>query len=353
MAENKRPIVTGLCAFGMSGRMFQAPFLHAMDEFSLHAVVERHAKRVANTYPDIRSYDSVEAMLADPAIELVVVNTPNVDHFEHVRLALLAGKHVVVEKPFAVTSAQAAEMVELAARQDRKLVAFQNRRWDSDFLAVQQVVSEKLLGQLIEAEFHYDRYEQGLSAKAHKEIDHQGTGVVYDLGPHLVDQAICLFGRPDGVFAVLRTHRPGSVVNDYFDITLLYGSLTVRLKSSLRALEPVPAFVLHGTEGSFLKSRADVQADLLDQGISPNIADWGREPAAEHGVLHTCVQGNEERRRFPSPAGSYQSFFAGVYRHLRDGAPAPVALADTLLNVRIIEAAVESNRRQAWVTLAS
>ena len=125
MAENKRPIVTGLCAFGMSGRMFQAPFLHAMDEFSLHAVVERHAKRVANTYPDIRSYDSIESMLADPAIELVVVNTPNVDHFEHVRLALLAGKHVVVEKPFSVTSAQAVEMVERLASARREVLAIQ------------------------------------------------------------------------------------------------------------------------------------------------------------------------------------------------------------------------------------
>jgi len=351
MAENKRPIVTGLCAFGMSGRMFQAPFLHAMDEFSLHAVVERHAKRVADTYPDIRSYGSIESMLADPAIELVVVNTPNVDHFEHVRMALLAGKHVVVEKPFSVTSAQAAEMVELAARQDRKLVAFQNRRWDSDFLAVRQVVDEGLLGQLIEAEFHYDRYEKNLSAKTHKEIAQLGTGVIYDLGPHLIDQAICLFGKPERVFAVLRTHRPGSLVNDYFDLTLLYGTFTVRLKSSLLALEPVPAFVLHGTDGSFLKSRADVQADMLDQGVSPNVADWGREPTAEQGIVHTCVDGHDERRRFPTPAGSYQSFFAGVHRHVREGAPAPVALADTLLNVRIIEAALESSRTQAVVTL--
>ena len=352
MAENKRPIVTGLCAFGMAGRMFQAPFLHAMDEFSLHAVVERHAKRVANTYPAIRSHDSVEAMLADPAIELVVVNTPNVDHFEHVRMALLAGKHVVVEKPFAVTSAQAVEMVELAARQDRKLVAFQNRRWDSDFLAVRQVVEKGLLGQLIEAEFHYDRYEKNLSAKAHKEVDQLGTGVIYDLGPHLIDQAICLFGKPERVFAVLRTHRPGSVVNDYFDLTLLYGAFTVRLKSSLLALEPVPGFVVHGAEGSFLKSRADVQADMLDRGISPNVADWGQEPVAEHGVLHTCVDGRDERRRFPSPAGHYQSFFAGVYRHVREGAPSPVALADTLLNVRIIEAALESSRTQSVVALS-
>lgn len=351
MAENKRPIVTGLCAFGMSGRMFQAPFLHAMDGFSLHAVVERHARRVADTYPDIRSYDSIESMLADPAIELVVVNTPNVDHFDHVRMALLAGKDVVVEKPFSVTSAQAIEMIELAARQQRKLVAFQNRRWDSDFLAVREVVEKGLLGQLIEAEFHYDRYEKNLSAKAHKEVAHPGTGVIYDLGPHLIDQAICLFGKPDSVFAVLQTHRPGSVVNDYFDLTLLYGAFTVRLKSSLLALEPVPSFVLHGTEGSFLKSRADVQADMLDRGVSPNVADWGREPEAEYGILHTCTQGKDERRRYPSRAGRYQSFFDGVYRHLREGAPAPVALADTLLNVRIIEAALQSSRTQNVVAL--
>lgn len=347
-----RPVVAGLCAYGMSGQVFHAPFLHAMKQFSLHGVVERHAKKAAETYPEVRSYDSIETMLADPAIELVIANTPNVDHYAHACQALRAGKHVVVEKPFSVTSTQAREMVELARQQGRSLMAFQNRRWDSDFLAVQAVVGQQKLGPLIEAEFHYDRYKPVLSDKMHKETAALGTGIIFDLGPHLIDQAICLFGAPEKVFAVLRSCRPGSVVNDYFDISLLYPSLTVRLKSSLLVLEPLPAYVLHGTDGSFVKSRADIQEAALQQGISPDAPDWGREPPSESGVLHTWGQGGEANERLASPLGNYASFFSGLYRHLREGAPAPVPLADSLLNIRIIEAALESSRAQAVVALA-
>jgi len=351
VSTDLRPIVTGLCAYGMSGEVFHAPYLHALEEFSLHAVVERRNKKAAGTYADIRSFDSIEAMLADPAVELVIVNTPNVNHYEHVRQALLAGKHVVVEKPFAVTVGEAEELVALAAKQQRSLVVFQNRRWDSDFMAVRKVVEEGVLGQLIEAEIHYDRFEKALSAKAHKESGLQGTGVLYDLGPHIIDQALCLFGKPDRVFAVLRALRPGSAVTDYADITLLYPALSVRVKTSLLALEPVPGFVLHGTDGSFLKSRADVQVDTWSKGASPLDADWGREPPEEDGILHTRVDGRDERRRVPAPAGCYLGFFRALYRHLREGAPSPVALADSLLNMRIIEAAQRSSREQVVVAL--
>lgn len=335
----------------MSGRVFHAPILHVLKGFSLYGAVERHTAKAAETYPRIRSWPAVEAMLEDPAIELVIVNTPNVTHYDYAMQALSAGKHVVVEKPIAATHAQAQDMAELAKRQDKSLITFQNRRWDSDFLAVKAVVDGKLLGTLIEAEFHFDRYKKALSAKLHKEATAPGTGNLYDLGPHLIDQAICLFGAPEKVFAMVQTHRPGSQVDDYFDISLMYPGHQVRLKSSLLVREPVPAFVLQGTEGSFLKSRSDSQEAMLQQGRLPDTPDWGQEPPSAYGLLHTEEHGSEVRRPFPSPAGSYPSFYEGVYRHLREGAPAPVPLADSLLNMRIIEAALESSRRQSVVAL--
>ncbi|GAA4303208.1 Gfo/Idh/MocA family oxidoreductase [Compostibacter hankyongensis] len=336
----------------MSGQVFHAPFLNLLDEFDFRAVVERHDPKAAERYPGVRSYKSVSEMLKDPELELVIINTPNVTHYEYAREALLAGKHVVVEKPFTATVSQARELMDLAQKQQRSLIVFQNRRWDSDFQAVKQVVEKHLLGDLIEAEFHYDRYQPGLSYKKHKEIAQAGTGTLHDLGPHIIDQAICLFGKPEKVFARIQTNRPEASVNDYLNIVLLYPSLTVTLKSSLLVREPIPAFVLHGVRGSFLKSRSDIQEVTLQGGKQPTHTGWGEEPAAEAGLLHIMTEdGKEIRERFPSPAGCYQEFFKGVYRHIRNGQPSPVALQDALLNMRIIDAALESSREQQVISL--
>lgn len=351
MTNNISPIKTGICSYGMSGRIFHAPFLNCMEEFDLAAVTERHTKKAAERYPGIQSYPSVADMLADESLELIVVNTPNTTHLDYVKQALEAGKHVVVEKPFAATSGQAQTLIAAAEKAKRLLVVYQNRRWDSGFQVVQQVVQEQKLGKLIEAEFHYDRYRIAPSAKKHKETAGTGVGLIYDLGPHLIDQAIVLFGKPDAVFARIQNHRPGSLVDDYFAIQLLYSEFTCTLKASLLVREPIPAFVLHGTLGSFLKSRADVQEANLDKGISPCSSDWGTEPEAERGLLHTIENGAEIRKQIPGPQGCYQQFYRGVYDHLRMGKPTPVPLSDSLLNMQIIEAAVKSQIEQSVVAI--
>jgi predicted dehydrogenase len=351
MSKTVSPIKTALCAYGMSGQVFHAPFLKVLDEFSFHGVVERHTKKAAEKYPDVRSYNSIEEMLADPTVELVIVNTPNTTHYGYTKQALLAGKHVVVEKPFTATSEEAKELQQLAEKQQKKLVVFQNRRWDSDFLAIKEVIDQRLLGTLIDAEFRWDRYKPALSYKVHKEIKQPGAGNIYDLGPHLIDQTICLFGKPEKLFAIVQTHRADSEVDDYFDISLLYPNVNVRLKSSLLALEPVPSFVLQGSEGSFLKSRSDIQETVLQEGILPSTPDWGQEPESEWGILHTSHEGKESREKFASPAGHYQSFFQGVYHHIRDNAPSPVPLQDSVLNIQIIEAALQSSRTGQTISL--
>lgn len=352
MTTKIKPIRTGLCAFGMSGKVFHAPFLSCLPQFDLAAITERHQKAASAIYPDIISYHSVEDLLADPSLELIIVNTPNITHYEYVKTALELGKNVVVEKPFAATLAQAEELTQLAKAKQRFLVVFQNRRWDSDFLTVQEVIKKGLLGQLIEMEIHYDRYRLMLnSVKKHKEKPDVGVGNIFDLGPHLVDEAIVLFGKPEAVFAIVQSHRPDSLVDDYFDIKLLYPGFTCTLKSSLLAREPLPGYILHGVLGSFIKNRADTQEAQLQAGKQPCSPSWGEEYKADEGLLHTTIDGQDVRQNYPSLPGGYQHFFEKVYASIREGKPSPVPLNDSLLNMQIIEAALESSRKRKIVSL--
>src|SRR5687767_6483354 len=201
------PIITAICSFGMSGKVFHAPFIDRHPGFQLYGVWERSKKITAEFYPAIRSYATLDEMLADDKTELVIINTPNYSHYEYAKKALQAGKHIVVEKPFTVTFAEAEELVKLAEKQGKLISVFQNRRWDSDFQTVKKIIRQELLGEIMEAELHYDRYNPVLSPKAHKETPGPGTGVLYDLGSHLIDQAVDLFGKPQAVFGDLNILR--------------------------------------------------------------------------------------------------------------------------------------------------
>lgn len=352
MSSDYNPIRVGLCAYGMSGRVFHAPFLDNLPEYELAAVTERHRKRAEQHYPKIQSYSSIEELLEDDSLELIVVNTPNTTHEDFARKVLAAKKHVVIEKPFATTLKKAQDLVDLSKEVNRSLIVFQNRRWDSDFLAVQEMVQQKKLGTLIDAEFHYDRYRMELSAKGHKEKQQRGVGLLFDLGPHLIDQAIHLFGKPKGVFARIQTHRENSEVDDYVSLQLLYENFNCTLKSSLLVREALPAFRLHGTLGSFIKTRSDVQEELLKKGVSPkHMADWGCEPESEGGILHVEQDGESLYQRIASPKGQYQEFYRRVYKWLREGGETPVSLADSLLVMQILEAAQKSEETGGVIRL--
>jgi len=335
-------INTALCSFGMSGLVFHAPFIHANPGFNLYAVYERSKKTAVTIYPGILSFDSLESMLADEAIDLVIVNTPNYTHFDFAKKALLAGKHVLVEKSFTVTVEEARELIGLAKEKNKQIAVFQNRRYDSDFKTVKQVVDEGLVGDIIEAEFHFDRYKPALSPKQHKETNIPGAGLLHDLGPHLIDQALYLFGMPRSVFGLLRTVRPLSVVNDFFDITLFYQNLTVRLKSGLLVKEALPAYILHGTKGSFIKERADIQEDILKQGAKPGTANWGKEPESARGILNLVENGEEQRIMMPSLPGNYMEFYDGLYEAIVNNKALPVSAADGLNVMLVIEAVLRS-----------
>ena len=321
------PIRTALLAYGMSGKLFQAPFLTAHTGFELLAVTERTEQRMHHDYPGIRSYPSVAELLAEPALELVVVNTPSRTHFELASQALRAGKHVLLEKPVATSVAQLQELLALAKRMGRHLLAYQNRRWDSDFGAVQRIIDSGRLGQLVEAHLRFDRYKPALNVKKFKEEPGPGSGLLYDLGPHLIDQAISLFGQPLSARKTEGNYRAGTQVDDFFALHLRYPQgLNVWLTSSLLVAAPGPAYVLHGTLGSYQKARADVQEAQLLSGLSPLAPGYGHERPGEQGHLTLgAPDGSISTTPDTAAPGNYLSLFEAVFQTIRHGHPYPIA----------------------------
>jgi scyllo-inositol 2-dehydrogenase (NADP+) len=346
-----KPINVALCSFGMSGKVFHAPFISLHPGFQFYAVWERSKNLAQEKYPDVRVFRTYEEMLTDNAVELVIVNTPSYTHYEYAKKSLLAGKHTIVEKPFTTTVAEAEELVELAKKQNVKLSVFQNRRFDSDYKTVKKIVDEHWLGEIKEAEIRYDRYNPGLSPKAHKETPGPGAGCMYDLSPHLIDPALQLFGWPQALFADIMIMRPTSKVDDYFEILLYYPSSRVRLRAGYFFREPVPAFAVHGMKGSFLKSRADIQEIHLQAGMLPGGPDWGKEPDTARGLLHTEKDGKIIREYIPSLQGNYGGYYEGVFNALRNGAQLPVTGEDGLNVIKIIETSFKSSKEKKVIDL--
>ena len=344
-----QPISTALLSFGMSGKLFHAPFIQAHPGFLLSSVWERSQQVAKEIYPNIQSARSLDEILQNPSIELVVINTPTATHYDYARQAILSGKQVIVEKAFTTTVAEASALCQLANEKQVSLSVFQNRRWDSDFQTVQRVLHSGELGEIMEAEFHYDRFKEELSPKLHKETPQLGAGVVYDLGPHLIDQALVCFGFPKQVFADIRNTRAGSRVDDYFEILLYYPNLRVRVKSGYYYREPIPAFTLYGKKGSFLKSRADVEENDLLANIPLNSHQWGMEPDMEQGLLHTERNGTVIREKVVTEKGNYGGYYENIYQHIRNNVPLKVTGEDGIRVMKIIEAAYLSNQEQKVV----
>jgi len=343
-------IKTALLSYGMSGKIFHAPFLDLHPGFELLGSWERSKKLIQQDYPSVKSYTSIDELLLDD-VDLIIVNTPVNTHFEYAKKVLLAGKHAVVEKAFTTTVEEAEELDKIAKEKGVKLVVYQNRRWDSDFKTVKKILNEGVLGDLVEAEFHFDRYNPALSPKTHKETANDGAGILKDLGPHLIDQAVSLFGLPNGVFADIRITRENSIVDDWIDLTLFYSDFRVRLKSSFFVREPYPSFTLHGKKGSFLKHRGDIQEDELQKNKKPNRENWGSESEVLEGILHTEIDGKPIRTKVKTLQGNYFEFFDGVYDSIINDKEEPVRAQDGIMTMKIIKAAIESNIHKKIINL--
>jgi len=337
-------INTGIIGFGLSGRVFHAPFIHTHQGFNLIKVVERHKEDSKKVYPYVEVVRNYKDLLTDKDIDLVVVATENTLHFPMVRESLLAGKNVVVEKPFTPVSSEADELIELSEQTGKKIFVYQNRRWDGDFLTIKRVIKEGLLGEVQEYEAHFDRYKPQLMPGKWRDEKKPGGGILYDLGSHLIDQALQLFGKPESLIADIYAQRPGSKVDDYFRMELFYPSTKVILTAGMMVKEPGPRFIIHGTNGSFIKYGIDPQEEALTNGRMPEGEKWGVEVEKNWGFLTTESDDEQVDGRIVTEPGNYMKFYDNVYDVIVNNAEQAVKPGEARDVIRIIETAFESNK---------
>lgn len=335
----QKPIVTALLAYGMSGKLFHAPFISTHKGFSFKGVLEHNTKRVIADYPGVKSYDTLKEVLDDPEIELVIVNTPSNTHVDYGRQALLAGKHILVEKPFAPTSKEAIEIFELGRMLKRKVLVYQNRRWSSDFAVTRNTIESGKLGHIIEMHLRYDRYRAEIGPKVFKETPLPASGILYDLGAHLLDQVICILGKPESFSKITGIYRQNSQVDDFGHIHLRYpGQLNVFITTSLLVADPQLGIIIHGTKGSFVKSFCDRQEEQLIEGMKPDAADFGKEDAGKEAKLTTVNdKGQRTVELIPSAKGKYIDLFEAVFQAIRNGTEFPVKEEEVLTQLEILE----------------
>jgi len=341
----------GLIGFGLAGGSFHAPIIRGVSGLELACILERSGNRARQKYPNVRIARSPEELLSDPEIRLCVVATPNDSHFALAKACLLAGRDVVVDKPLAPTWKESTDLVALAKQQGRLFTVFQNRRWDGDFRTLKNIIASGALGSIVEYEAHYDRFRPEPKAAAWRDQPTiPGAGTLFDLGPHLIDQALVLFGEPKTIAASAFCQRPSSQVDDAFDVSMDYGHLRATLKARVIAFAPGPHFTLHGTRGSFAKYGMDPQEERLRSAGSPDGTDWGTdwglEPEQNWGKLSVV---GEPNRTVPTERGDYRGFYANVRDAIERGSALEVTPDQALRTMKAILLAHKSSRLKRTV----
>ena len=343
-------IRVGVVGFGMAGRVFHAPLIAAVEGLELAAVVERSARKAEAAYPGITTYTSLEAMLGDATLELVVVATPDNLHVRHAHQVLEARRHVIVDKPVAATAAEVAGLMASAASADRFLIPFHNRRWDSDFRTLQKLLHEEKLGRVVSLESTFDRWRPHPRLAKWQEDGSTPGGVLTNLGTHLTDQALVLFGLPEAVGAEVTTERDGGAAIDSFTVRLYYPGRVVTLGSNYLAAQPRPRFRVRGTQGNFVKWGLDPQEARLNETgrvVEPN---WGLEPASTWGTLAVEPKGDPGDSMVTYPVrpipGDYRLYYAGVRDAILGKATPPVQAVDAWRVAQLLEWAIESSAQR-------
>ena len=353
-------IRVGLVGFGLAGKVFHAPMITAVEGLELAAVVERSARNAEAAYPGITTYPSLDAMLGDKTLELIVIATPDNWHEVQAEQALKAGRHVVVDKPVAATSGEIADLIAQAAVSNRFLIPFHNRRWDSDFRTLQKLLLEQKLGNVVSLESTFDRWRPHPKLAAWREDGSTTGGILLDLGTHLVDQALVLFALPEAVGAEVATEREGSVTVDSFTVRLYYPDQVITLSANCLAAQPRPRYRVRGTKGNFVKWGLDPQEARLRE--TPKVIEpgWGMEPTSVWGTVVVEPEGETTSSKDlggnmvtyplkPIP-GDYRLFYAGVRDAILGKTPPPVLAVDAWRTARVLELAVESSASRSAVT---
>ncbi|WXL26747.1 oxidoreductase [Ectopseudomonas mendocina] len=340
---------SGIVGYGYAGKTFHAPLISMVADLELTAVATRNAAAVTQDWPGVATEPTPQGLFARDDIELVVIATPNDTHFSLAAQALEAGKHVVVDKPFTVTVAEGQELIELADRNKRLLSVFHNRRWDADFLTLKARLNSGELGRVVHFESHFDRYRPVVRQRW-RESSAAGAGLWYDLGPHLLDQAVQLFGRPHTIWLDQARQRDAALADDWFHAVLSYDEVRVILHASGLVAGPTPRFAVHGTTGSFIKYGLDTQEDALKAGLRPTDIAWGHDP--EQGRLYLGQGDSVQERSVPSNAGDYRLYYSAIADAIRNGAANPVPAEEALVVMQLIEAGITSYQQGRIIKLA-
>lgn len=346
--ERVRPLKVGVVGFGYASARFHAPLIQASPGLSLTAVASSAPERVRRALPNADIYARPSDLYARPDIDLVVVATPNDTHFSLARAALEAGKHVVIDKPFVLDTTEGCELIELAERKSLQLSVFHNRRWDGDFLTVRALLDENLLGRVVHFESHFDRYTP-VSVNRWRESAVAGAGLWYDLGPHLLDQALQLFGKPTAIWLDVAQQRGGVHADDWFHAVLRYGSMRAVLHASALTAQPGPRFTIHGTRGTYIKHGLDAQEAAL--GASAALEPGWSDDSCQ-GWLTLATNSGLANYRHPTCPGAYTRYYAGMREAILSGVPVPVTARSACDVVGLIEAGMQSAACGQQVTIS-
>jgi predicted dehydrogenase len=338
----KEVIRVGLAGFGMSGKIFQAPYLHADERFQLKKVYERTSEHALEEYPYVEIVRSFEELLVND-IDLVIISTPNAFHFPMAKQAIEAGKNVIVEKPVAISSNEAEQLCFIAKEKKVLFSIYQNRRFDGDYLTVKKLVKDNILGEVLDYTARYDRYVIGKSKKLWKTVGEKGTDILYDLGVHIIDQAVSLFGLPKEVYADFRKQREESGGIDNFEVILYYDTKKVTLFAGELVLENSLRYTVHGRSGSYVKYGADLQEMKLIKGLRPKTKEWNEELQGQDGTLCLMEDGVEKRMTYPTEIGYYGHYYDNIYKVLHGEEELFVKPEEAVEVLRILEAAIQSN----------
>lgn len=345
-----KQVNTAFAGYGPGGSIYNAPILSSVPGFVVRKILTSspdNIKAANQNFPQARVVQEYAEILNDPDIDFVILVLPNHLHYTFTKEALEAGKHVLVEKPFTSHVKEANELIQLAHKNKLVLTVHHNRRWDSDFLTVKKIVENGLLGKVVEYEAHFDRFRNEVKAGWKENEENSGSGILYDLGSHLIDQALTLFGLPREIFADIRMQREGATVPDAFELLLFYPNLKVTLKAGMLIKEKGPTYQVSGTKGTFIKYGADVQEEALKKGENPlNNENWGKEPKELWGKLNTV----EEERLVESERGNYPFLYRNIYNAVTSGEALAVTPQQARDVIRIIEAAHQSQDERRVIT---
>ena len=346
----KKIINVGIAGFGLSAKVFHAPFLDVDTRFQIKKFYERSTEKSKSIYPYVSVVHEFEALLTED-IDLVVICTPNDQHYSMTKKAFLAGKHVIIEKPMTITYSEALELCDLAKKQNVMFSVYQNRRWDGDFLTVKNLIDKHQLGDIVDYEVRFNRYVVGLSSKVWKATGGLGVNVLYDLGVHLIDQAVDLFGFPKSIYANLRKEREVSNSIDYFIVILNYDDLQVKLYASELAIGQFPNFAVWGRKGSFIKCGTDVQEQSLINGMKPNELNFGHDHPDNYGHLTQYIDGEIKHTVIPTEIGNYQAYYDNIYDHLTHQSDLIVKPEVCAKVIRLLELAEQSSIEKMEISI--